>query len=540
MVHIVVAAACGSNQQPRMTISPSITTLVAQGVQQFSASITGASNTAVNWSATAGTISSSGKFTAPLVSNSTQVTVTATGATDHSLTATATVNVTPPPPLAITTSGLPEANAGMPYSASLSATGGTSPYRWSLASGALPAGIQLQASTGILAGTTAVGGSYALTAKVTDLSGNTSTHALTLSVAAGSASDFDGPAELPRTYIQTAMANTPAPGSTITVNSAAGLQSALNSASCGDTIALQQGATFAGRFTFPAKSCDDNHWIVVRTNADDSTLPAEGSRVTPCYAGVSSLPGRPAFNCASTTNVMAKLVMAQVGSGPIVFAAGANHYRLIGLEVTRLSGIGIVYALSSIVTGDMANNIILDRVWMHGTAQDETMRGVALGGGTYISVVDSFFTDFHCVSRTGTCTDAQAIHGGVGDNPMGPYKIVDNFLEASGQSILFGGGAATLTPADIEIRRNHMFKPLTWMLGQAGYVGGTDGSPFIVKNHFELKNAQRVLLDSNIMENSWGGFSQVGFGILLTPKNQGGACSICQVADVTVRYNFIS
>ncbi len=173
-------------------------------------------------------------------------------------------------------------------------------------------------------------------------------------------------------------------------------------------------------------------------------------------------------------NVTAKLIMsAQEGSGPILFASGANHYRLIGLEVTRQPGGPVVYDLASIqpTTGTM-DHIVFDRVWMHGTAQDETNRGVHLGGSTYVSVVDSFFTDFHCVSITGSCGDAQAIVGGLGSNPMGPYQIVDNFLEASGENILFGGGTATLTPADIEIRRNHMFKPLIWMKGQPGYVGG--------------------------------------------------------------------
>ena len=77
------------------------------------------------------------------------------------------------------------------------------------------------------------------------------------------------------------------------------------------------------------------------------------------------------------------------------------------------------------------------------------------------------------------------------------------------------------------------------MKGQPGYVGGADGHPFIVKNLFELKNAKRVLLDSNIMENTWGGFSQVGFAILLTPKGNG-TCPICQVTDMTIRYNYIS
>jgi hypothetical protein len=229
------------------------------------------------------------------------------------------------------------------------------------------------------------------------------------------------------------------------------------------------------------------------------------------------------------------------GSGPILFSPGANHYRLIGLEVTRAASPATVYNL--VQFNGPADHLIFDRVWMHGTPQNETVRGVMLGPSRYVAVVDSFFTDFHCVAKTGACVDAQAVAGGIGDGPMGPYRIVNNFLEASGENIMFGGGRAALPPHDIEIRHNHMFKPLTWMRGQAGYVGGTDGSPFIVKNLLELKNGQRVLIEGNVMENSWGGFSQVGFAILLTPKNPGSnginLCSTCQVTDVTIRYDFI-
>ncbi len=322
------------------------------------------------------------------------------------------------------------------------------------------------------------------------------------------------------------------------------LKQVFASASCGDIIQLQAGATFSGNFVVPDKSCDDAHWIIIRTSAPDSSLPAEGTRLTPCYAGVSSLAGRPRLNCASTTNVLAKIEFdGKGGSGPITFSSGANHYRLIGLEVTRAVSPAAVYNL--IQFEGPADHVVFDRLWVHGTAQDETVRGILLGPSRYVAVVDSFFTDFHCVAKTGSCTDTQAIVGGLSDNPMGPYKIVNNFLEAAGEIIMFGGGPATMTPADIEIRHNHMFKPLTWMKGQAGYVGGTNGNPFIVKNLFELKNAQRVLVDGNIMENSWGGFSQVGFAILLTPKNQAGSngsnlCPICQVTDVTIRYNSIS
>jgi len=543
----VLSIACGTAPQPPahggIVVSPNSTSIVSQGVQQFAATLTGTPNTGINWTTTAGTISSDGSFTAPKVTSNTPVTITATSTTTG-LNATANVVVTPIPALSIATSTLTEASTGVPYSASLSAAGGTSPYRWTVASGALPSGIQLQSSSGTLAGTTLSSGSFPFTARVTDSTGASSTHAFNLPVSSNPVSGYDGPAELPLVYIQTAMANTPAPGTTITVNAGGDLQSALNSANCGDTIALQAGATFTGAFTFPAKACDDNHWIIVRTGASDSLLPAEGNRLTPCYAGVASLPGRPAFNCSSTANVLAKLVMSESGSGPIVFASGANHYRIIGLEITRTAGSGIIYALASTATNGTSNNLILDRVWMHGTAQDDTKKGIELQGSSYVSLIDSFATDMHCVSVTGACTDASVIGGGVG-NPVGPFKIVDNFLEASGENILFGGAQSTTTPVDIEIRLNHFFKPMTWLKGQPGYIGGANGNPFVVKNLLELKNAQRVLVEANVMEDNWGGFSQNGYGILLTAKNQSGAgdtnlCPICLVTDVTIRYNTMS
>ena len=543
-VRIIVAAADSNGSgTSEIAVSPSSATVNSQGVQQFTATVTGTSSTAVTWSATAGTISSSGKFTAPQVSSTTSVTITATSAADSNLHATAAVSVIAAVPLSITTTVLGEANVGAPYNTSLAATGGTVPYQWSVSAGSLPTGISLQ-SSGVLSGTTSLSGSYGFTAKVSDSSGNSSTHALTLSVSSSSASGFDGPAELPRVYLQSTMANSPAPGNTITVNAGGDFQAALNSANCGDTISLQAGATFTGIFTFPAKNCDANHWIIVRTSAPDSALPTEGSRLTPCYAGVASLPGRPALNCASTANVMAKLVMALGGSGPIFFASGANYYRMVGLEVTRSAPGTIVYSLASVKAAGTASNLIFDRVWFHGTAQDDTDKGIELGGEANVSIVDSYFSDFHCVSITGSCSDSSAIGGGTG-NPVGPFKIVDNFLEAAGENIIFGGAQSATTPADIEIRLNHFYKPLTWLKGQAGYVGGANGNPFVVKNLLELKNAQRVLVEANIMEYSWGGFSQLGYAVLLTPKNQasgttGNLCPNCFVTDVTIRYNTAS
>ncbi len=355
------------------------------------------------------------------------------------------------------------------------------------------------------------------------------------------AGNFDGPAELPRVYVKSALADTPSPGKTHTVASGGDLQAAINDANCGDTLVLDAGSVFRGSFRFPAKPCDDAHWILVRTSAPDADLPPENTRLTPCYAGVASLPSRPDFHCTSVRNVMPRLEFDdKAGSGPLAFMRGANHYRFIGLEITRGQPGAFITALGFMKEeGGTANHLVFDRVWMHGTAQDETTRGLALRGMTYVAVVDSYFSDFHCIAKAGSCTDSQAIVSGGGDDPEGPFKIVNNFLEASGQSIMLGGGAATITPTDVEIRRNHLFKPMIWKQGAPGFVGSASGFPFIVKNHFELKNAQRVLFEGNILENVWGGFTQMGFAILLTPKNQGNHCPKCQVTDVTIRYNWV-
>jgi hypothetical protein len=528
----------------QINVMPGSASVVAGGKVQFAATLTSTSNTAVMWHTSAGTITGTGLFTAPSVSSSTRVTVTAVSAADSTLTATSDVTVSPLVKLAMQVQPLPRGTAGTPYSTNLTVTGGVAPYHWQLAGGSLPQGFSLDRASGVISGTTSQSGNFTFTASVADANSAKVSGSLGLTIGASTTGNFDGPAELPRVYVQSALANTPAPGSVIAVAKGGDFQQALNRAKCGDTITLQAGTSFTGSFVVPPQTCDDAHWIIVRTSAPDSSLPPEGTRVSPCYAGVSSLPGRPAFKCVSSSNVMAKVQFGGGGSGPIIWSNGANHYRFIGLEITRTPGTGIVYNLAVREKDASADHIIFDRCWIHGTAQDETGRGVMMSGTRYAAVVDSYLSDFHCIAKKGACVDSQAIAGGLGNVATGPLKIVNNFLESAAENILLGGDAATTTPADIEIRHNHLFKPLIWKVGQPGFVGGPGGEPFIVKNLFELKNAQRVLFEGNILENTWGGFSQHGFGIALTPKNQAigteSVCPVCQVTDITIRYVKIS
>ena len=69
-------------------------------------------------------------------------------------TATVPLQITiAPAPLIITTSTLPNGRIGVAYSTTLAASGGTTPYTWSLTSGTLPIGLSLDASTGAISGT---------------------------------------------------------------------------------------------------------------------------------------------------------------------------------------------------------------------------------------------------------------------------------------------------------------------------------------------------------------------------------------------------
>jgi hypothetical protein len=373
------------------------------------------------------------------------------------------------------------------------------------------------------------------------------TAALIFSFGAAASASMDGPAELPRVSVNSSMASTPAPGARKLVAAGANLQQALNNAHCGDTLLLQAGATFTGIFNLPAKACDAQHWIVIRTSAPDTALPPEGKRISPCYAGVASLPGRPGLSCATPKKVMARLMGNK--AGPVILANGSNHYRLgPGLEITRpLSSLAYVNLVS---TSGTAQHIVIDRDWIHGVPQYDTVRGVMLSGITYAAIVESYLTDFHCAALIGACTDSQAIAGGTGSRPQGVWKIRNNFMEAAAETILFGGVQTnSVTPADIEISKNHMFKPLTWMPGQPGFVGRPNSDttkckktpgycPFVVKNLIELKNAQRVLLEGNILEHSWGGFTQHGDVFIVNGLNPAdNTLSHISVMDFTVRFN---
>ncbi|MBK7946402.1 MAG: T9SS type A sorting domain-containing protein [Flavobacteriales bacterium] len=290
------------------------------------------------------------------------------------------------------------------------------------------------------------------------------------------------------------------------------LQMAINNAEPGTTILLQAGHTYPASITLPAKTGDE--WIVIRTNVPDAQLPPADQRIDPSYAGALARFQAPANQSALT------------------FLSGAHHYYLMGLEVASTG-----YTSDIIRIGDGTQNtlsalphdIVLDRVYIHGDAALGTKRGIMLNSAR-TAVINCHISD--CKS---TSQDAQAICGW---NGPGPFKLVNNHLEGSGENVMFGGANPAiqdLVPADIEVRNNHFFKPRSWQEGHSDYAG----TPWCVKNIFELKNAQRVLVEGNILENNWAD-CQNGFAVLITPRTQSGASMWSRVTDVTWRYNILT
>jgi RHS repeat-associated protein len=89
--------------------------------------------------------------------------------------------VTAPPPVVIGNTSLPASATNTSYNATLSATGGVSPYTWSITAGALPSGLTLTSSTGVISGTTpATGGLSSFTVQALDSVGATATKNLSI------------------------------------------------------------------------------------------------------------------------------------------------------------------------------------------------------------------------------------------------------------------------------------------------------------------------------------------------------------------------
>ena len=152
-----------------LSVSPVNGTITVGATQQFTATGSYSDGTTqdltgqVTWTSSIGTvatISTAGRATA-LAAGTTTISAGLSGITGSTtLTAQAA-------PLTIVTASLPGGTLGLPYVATLGASGGAPPYSWSLSSGTLPAGLVLSAA-GVISGTPTAVGTSTFTVTVTD------------------------------------------------------------------------------------------------------------------------------------------------------------------------------------------------------------------------------------------------------------------------------------------------------------------------------------------------------------------------------------
>jgi sugar lactone lactonase YvrE len=84
-------------------------------------------------------------------------------------------------PLIVTT-GLPDAGVAQSYGFTLAAAGGQSPYQWTLVDGALPAGLSLEGSSGLVVGTATLAGDFRFAVTAKDAGGRSATRSFALAV----------------------------------------------------------------------------------------------------------------------------------------------------------------------------------------------------------------------------------------------------------------------------------------------------------------------------------------------------------------------
>ncbi len=408
------------------------------------------------------------------------------------------------------------------------------------------------------------------------------------------------------------------------------MQAAIDAAVPGDTILLRAGQTFVGNYVLRNKNTSSTQFITIRSDAADSNFPAAGVRLIP--------EGKPGWN--TRRSALARLLGAGgTSKSTAIFraSAGAHHYRIQFVEIDGTANVGYETLVElGVGTGQTSlsqvpHSLVIDRVWLHGHAVKGMKRGIYLNSAS-TDILNSYFENFWSLA------DSQAISS---TNGPGPFRIINNHLEAAGENIQFGGDdpkILNLVPSDIQIRANYMAKDLKWRspalaapampaaaassttgslaagthyfkvaavmatggayvysagsietkatvsagrsvtlswssvpgadkyriyrgtssnaqkvyLDTSGtqtnftYKGANEGSAtprttghkWAVKNLLELKNAQRVTIDGNVMEYNWLA-GQQGQAILFTVRNQSGKAPWSVVRDVTFTNNTV-
>jgi hypothetical protein len=283
-----------------------------------------------------------------------------------------------------------------------------------------------------------------------------------------------------------------------------GLQAALNMASCGAHIVVTPGVPY-GSLIYPATVCPASNPVLVE-NAAIASLPE-------WQFPNQSLEGGPTAVTVATST-MAPALQILDGAAGVYFA---------GIEFTATATAPPIYTLvamgeNTATIAALPQYIAFDRCWVHPgpTITSYVDRGIDLNAvnGAAIAV------NIHDIVNPGQDTQAIAEM-----NTPGPTLVALSRLSSTGENMMLNTECTFIVngnkgstgfvagdigiptcppPSDATVRRNLFVKLAAWRTLPAG-CGAAAGQPecYDVKNFFEIKHGQRVLLDANVFDTTF-------------------------------------
>jgi hypothetical protein len=308
------------------------------------------------------------------------------------------------------------------------------------------------------------------------------------------------------------------------------LQKAIDEVPLGSVLELDAGAVFSGSFNLPKKEGDG--WVIIISSLAEK-LPEEENRIIPDKAtGNVQYP--------TQKDLLPKIVTTNLSGLPCFrTSASAHHYRLTGLEITVAPECNQFLRVDvSWFRKPVDNGISPASYYCRPMLYSRTFRSHCNESGGYYSTVLIRPLSIRIFQNFTVLALIPMLSGGQTGRVL--LRFLNNYLEAAGENILFGGAPPSipgLVPSDIEIRNNHFFKPFSWRVGHPDYKG----KHWTIKNLFELKTGKRVLIDGNIFENVWADLpiGQSGYAVLFTVRTEGGGSPQADVSDITFTNNII-